>query len=493
MKNINIISLLILLLASACDEKFAEINTNPNAITEVNSEYLFAQATLETLRGDNNNTLQFPFGSQYAHIYVGRGDAMHIDRYYDYFESVEYKRLFEQFYFGPVRLIEQALQLTQPGGEQENEVQFAMAKVISIVNYARITDCFGSIPYREGGMGQTGIMHPEYDSVEEIYTEMMKALKEAVILLKSANPSMAFPGADPLYDNDLEKWVRFANSLRLRLAMRARFAAPTLAEGIIRECLSEPLIDENEENARDENEDTDIKEFSNPVYLYYNYWLWGMSETFVEKLKTTGDPRLTIFVKPNPAGDYIGIPNGLSAEGYTGWGDWLDVSAPGDTLVGKAAPYYLLTAAETWLLRAEAALFNIDMGDANQLYQTGIRKSFEQWGVPQEEIDIYFSGNGYATLSGSEEQQFEQISTHLWIAYMSNPAQAWANIRRTGYPRLPERTEPEFSLGVTNGILPTRLKYPSSEVNINKANYLKALEEQGPDEITTPLWWDVRN
>ena len=152
-----------------------------------------------------------------------------------------------------------------------------------------------------------------------------------------------------------------------------------------------------------------------------------------------------------------------------------------------------MAAAEIWFLRAEAALFGIgNGGDANELYQAGILRSLEQWTVSQAEADAYLAGNAYATLTGSQEEQFEQICTQLWFSFLSNEVEGWSNMRRTGYPVLPERTAPDFSLGVTNGAHPTRLKYPVSETNINRENNLKAVEEQGPDEILTPLWWDVR-
>ena len=491
-KYIGFLLILMLLFISACDDKFQKINTNPNSVTDIDIEYIFANAVLKTFRGDNEKFMQFPFGSQYAHIFTGRNNAMFIDRYYDYFESVEYKYLFEGFYFDPIRLIGEAMLITQPGGKAENEVRYAMAQILSAVNFARLADTFGSVPYKEGGIGQTGIMYPEYDSVEEIYKDIMDKLKEGAVLLNTANPAMAYPGADPLYKNNLKNWARFANSLRLRLAMRARFVAPDYSKKVIAECLTQPLILENDQNAWNENQNSDIGEFSNPIYIHYGYWQWRMSELLVETLKSAHDPRLPVFAKLNKDGEYIGIPNGLSDASLTKW-NWDNVSAPADILVGKAAPIYQMAAAEVWLLRAEAALFSLSDGDANEFYQTGIRKSFEQWGVVQEEIEAYFANVDYATLSGSQEEKLEQISTQLWISFMSNPVEAWSNMRRTGYPRIAKRTAPEFALGVTDGVLPTRLKYPSSEVNINKVNYLKALEEQGPDEILTPLWWDVRN
>jgi hypothetical protein len=152
-----------------------------------------------------------------------------------------------------------------------------------------------------------------------------------------------------------------------------------------------------------------------------------------------------------------------------------------------------MSAAEIWFLRAKAALFNLSSGDANELYRKGILRSLEQWKVSQEEIDEYLANAASANLTGTQEEQFEQICIQLWIAINPNAQEGWTNIRRTGYPRIPQRTELEFSLGVINGELPKRCRYPSNEVNINRENYEISVAQQGPDLITTPIWWDARN
>ena len=421
MKNIWFMLFLMLVLVSGCDDKFKEINTNPNAVTKLNAEYLFANAVLQTMRGNNSLELHFPFGAQYAHMYVGRNNRLFIDRYFDYFESDSYKTLFENFYYGPIRLLEESKRLTMPGGEQADEVRYAMAQLIAMINYARLADAYGSVPYKEGGIGQEGVLYPKYDSVKEIYTSMLNELDGIITILTNSDPAKGFSGADPLYNNDLKKWARFANSFRLRLAVRARFVAPDLANPIIQKCMTLPLIEENSQNAWNENQNSDIGEFSNPIYGQYNYWQWGMSQFFVDKLKTTQDPRLPVFAKPNKSkGEYVGIPNGLNDAALLSWGNWNGVSKPNEMLVGKAAPIYLFDAAEVWFLKAEAALFNIVEGDENAFYQTGIRKSLEQWGVSQDEISAYFTNTETVTLTGIQEHKFEQISTQLWISYASN-------------------------------------------------------------------------
>ncbi|MFV0345795.1 MAG: SusD/RagB family nutrient-binding outer membrane lipoprotein [Bacteroidales bacterium] len=485
---------LLLLIISSCDDDFEKTNTSPNDVTDIDDEYLFANACLQTLRGSHTNLLQYRFATQYAQMYVGQGNFLFIDRYYDNFTTAEYQDLFKFFNYGPIRLIKAAMSMTEPGGDKENPVRYAMNEVVAIANFVQLADAYGAVPYTEGGIGQEGLMYPKFDQVEFIYKDAIEKLGTAITVLSSADAKDGYPQADPFFDNDLNKWVRFANSLRLRYAMRMRFVdeAKSLAEQTIQDCLSKPLIEDNSQNVWYENTDSDIDEFRNPVYEYYKSWAWKMSASLVDKLKSMKDPRLPVFVKPNNDGNYIGTPNGLSDDSLSVW-DLSKVSDPSDNLVGRAAPIYFLTAGEVWFLRAEAALYGITSENANNSYQSAIRSSLSLWKIDESEISTYLSSNANATLTGSSERQFEQISTQLWLALVPNGMEAWSNIRRTGYPYIPRRTAPKYDLGVTNGRLPTRLRYPLSEININNANYLKAIEEQGADVITTKLWWDVKD
>lgn len=482
-------ALLMVFLFASCDDRFAEINTSPNDVTDLPSEYLFANAVRQTFLSDVY--IHFKSGGQYAHIYVGNNDARYFDSYFDHFSNAEYRYMFDHHYLGAIRNINKVIELTDNGGLQENKAQNAMARIVSYVNFLQLADGYGSIPFKEGGAGHKDVLYPQYDSVESIYTSIISELKTYISVLQNSQAKDAYPGADPLYNNDLSKWVRFANSLRLRMAMRIRFVAPQQANPVIKECLQNPLIEENTHNAWIECKDNDISEFQNPMYSVYNYWKWKMSKLFVDQLQTTGDPRLKVFVSPNSKGQYVGIPNGLSDSYFSEW-NWAETSNPSEKLIGKGAPIYFMSAAEIWLLRAEAALDGIISANANELFQAGIRRSLAQWNVSQEESDAFIQ-SAAGTLSGTQIQRFEQICTQLWIAYLPDTYEAWGNIRRTGYPKIVNRSAPMYETGASKGVLPKRFCYPSIESNINRVNYLKAIEQQGADKITTPLWWDVKD
>ncbi len=489
-KKIFISILLLSLLFAGCDDRLEEVNTNPFSSRTISPEYLFSSAVLNTFRGGSNDT-QWPFGLQYGHYFSGSVNSRFVDIYNDSFTSSFYNRAFSGFYQGPIREFREVERFTRKGGEYENHAQYSMSKILESYNFIRLVDAFGAVPYFEGGYGQEKILFPKFDSVEDIYKQVLIELENAIEVLQISNGEDAFPGADPMYENDLTKWIKFTNSLRLRLAMRIRFVDEQLAQRIITDCLSKPLIESNDDNAKRDHVKEGKSEFQNTMNYWLTYYNVKASANLVETLKAKSDPRLAIFISPNLDGELVGVPNGLSDEYLTNY-EWKNISDPSDALIGLGATTYIMTASEIYLLRAEAALFNLTSEDAQLMYAKGIQTALEQWGINNDAIDAYLASDE-GVLVGTDEQKFEQISTQLWISYLPDGHEGWSNIRRTGYPVISQRRAPMHDLGVTNGVLPKRLKYPANEININEANYLKAIEQQGSDDILTPLWWDVRD
>ena len=160
--------------------------------------------------------------------------------------------------------------------------QNAMARIWRVWVYSILTDTYGDIPYFESALGVEDIVNqPEYDSQEEIYIDMLNELKEAAVQLGSQPDQLSFGNADILYQGDIESWRKFANSLRLRLAIRARFADASLAAEHITDVIGDPLIDENSENASLETlPPTDTENSSNINYIW-TYELTATTPMFV--------------------------------------------------------------------------------------------------------------------------------------------------------------------------------------------------------------------
>jgi hypothetical protein len=481
--------MLTVIFLAGCNESLVDMNTDPLRLSQLPDEYLFTTAVRLTV-GDVSN-YDTRFACQYAHIYVTNSENRAADAYKDFHTQDVYKEMFAQAYINPLRYIIKVVSMTSQG-ETKNPVRNAIARIVAVVEYCRVTDCFGDVPYFEGARGMENILYPEYDKQQLIYHDMMDQLKNSIEVLKTADPSMGYIGADPVYDNNLDKWLRFANSLRLRLAMRTRFVEPVNSAAIIAECMNEQFIENNDGNFGLRYQESENPELYNPWYDVRKHQNWKMSDKFVEWLKSTNDPRLRIFVDTTKTGEYKGFINGLNDQEQSKY-QWDSFSNPKPALYAKDMSQNQMCASEVWLLRAEAALFSLAPGDANQFYQEGIKRNMFQWNVPATEITEYIASEPEATLNGTDENKFRQIATQMWVAFTPNFVEAWSNIRRTGYPVIPQRTNADvYSLGVTNGILPTRFKYSSSEYRTNRVNLDVAIDQQGPDLIDTPVWWDVR-
>ncbi|MFN8205963.1 MAG: SusD/RagB family nutrient-binding outer membrane lipoprotein [Bacteroidales bacterium] len=475
-------------LLPSCDERMEELNTDPLSLSGIPNEYMFASAVRKTF-GDPSD--EGRFASQYAHVYVTNSEWRRADGYDDFHSQDIYKMMFSYWYTEPVRYIRRVLDLTASGPDADT-VQHAMAMVVEALCFSQITDLWGDVPYTEAGRGLEGIMYPHYDEQEFIYSSLITRLGEAIHVLENADPSEGYPESDPIYDNNHDKWIRFANSIRFRLAMRARFADPSGSALVITECMNlDKFIETNDQNYELKHEDSESSELYNPWWNVRQHQELRISEKLVDWLKLNSDPRLSVLADTTPAGDYKGFINGLNDVEY-GKYPWGDYSAPGSILFTKSFSQYLMCASEVWFLRAEAALFSLAPGDANSLYREGIQANLDLWNISEESANSFMAG-AVASLSGTQEQQFEQICNQAWVAFIPDFYQAWFNIRRTGYPSIAQRTDPvKYALGVTNGYLPKRFKYPSVEYNTNKANLDQAINRQGADKIDTPVWWDVR-
>ena len=298
MKNIKyiikntLIAGLVLIVFGSCESSLDSVYDNPNAVTEVDDAALFANA-VRSLVFQTTSSATADFAGQYAHYYVEGSTARRPDQYFDNFDGT-YSGMYNGFYGGVIRHTEEVMVITTTDGTR-NEVRYAMANVISVMGFAVITDAFGEIPYTEGGKGKTeGIITPKYDTQEFIYKDMIDRLSESIHVLKTADPAKAYPGSDPLFDNDLSKWVRMANSMRLRLGMRLRFADNALSKQVVAQCLNDPLMEDSSQDAAMIQTEGNGNSWFNKKT---GYPLVKMSEMMINQLVSTTDPRLSCFCK----------------------------------------------------------------------------------------------------------------------------------------------------------------------------------------------------
>jgi hypothetical protein len=357
-----------------------------------------------------------------------------------------------------------------------------------------VTDAWGDVPYSEAFAGLQGNRTPAYDPQEEIYRDMLSTLETAV---QNIDPSITgdrfrLGGADLLFNDDLTKWRRFANSLRLRLAMRVSEAAPSLAEQHVNDVLTNHMVmQDNGDSARRPTTQGGDFITQNPLSVIKTFDDDRISATLVDTLKALDDPRLPVYADTiagafQDTTNFRGLPNGLSAGAISGL-QGFRYSKLGDKLSAQDFPVPVLLYPEVKFLEAEAALRGWGPGSAQQHYEDGVRAALTLYGIPDTRADAYLQQPEVAWDPGeTDAEKLERIITQKWLALFSQGFEAWAEYRRTGYPQL--RPIPDD--GDTGGAVPSRILYVNIEQATNTENVNEASRRIGGNTLTTDVWWD---
>lgn len=383
-------------------------------------------------------------------------------------------------------------------------VNFAWAQILRVAAMHRLTDTYGPIPYSKV---ETGALTVPYDSQENVYKAMFADLDHAINTLTDysiANPS-ARPMAqyDIVYSGDFKKWVKFANSLKLRMAMRIRFVDATLAKQKTEEAVSHILgiIASNDDNAAYQYAKI------NPLFVMWSSFKdTRVCADITCYMNGYEDPRREKYFQTatNSTG-YVGVRSGALNPND----DWtLGYSAP---VVGEKDKILWITASEVAFLKAEAALVGWAVGSTpEELYNQAIKFSFEQWGAKDlatyladgEKIQESYTdpNNKYSTgavstitikwdETASPEIKLERIITQKWIALWPLGTEAWSEHRRTGYPKL-------FKVAQTvhpNIVVAHRIPFSPLEYNDNRENMPMAVTHLGGnDNYETKMWWSKK-
>ncbi|MBR8709537.1 RagB/SusD family nutrient uptake outer membrane protein [Bacteroides pyogenes] len=397
-------------------------------------------------------------------------------------------------------------------GENPNREMFALAQIAKIVGLHRSTDTFGPIPYSQVGSGSFTVA---YDSQESIYRSFFNELDEAVSVLnnfyKKGNTTVPL-ASDVVYNGDVAKWVRLANSLMLRLAIRVRYADEALAKQYAEKAISNPLgVIENIADAAKMQKGANLQ-IKHPMYQISapdQYNDSRMGATIQSYMRGYNDPRLSVYFK-NSGKKAIRAGLLVTQKLYD------EASLPNIT---EDTPVYWMKASEVSFLRAEGALANFDMGgSAAQFYEEGIQKSFDENGValddylentrqPQAYVD--FVNPAYNAASPSTitvewkegddvEKKLERIITQKYLAIYPDGQEAWSEWRRTGYPRQisPIKNLTNASVittdGYKNGV--RRIPYPRNEYDRNGENLKQAIQQYlgDADNASVNVWWDKK-
>ena len=506
--------LLLSIVFASCTNKFDQINT---------------PKTLLSADKIDASTVGQAFGyAQYyglGALYVQVQENLHAHIYSQYFTSnganfgteryvanATWVDLFWKEFYSKGAL----MQLTTEQVTEANDmpVANAIAKIWRVEMYHRMTDYFGPIIYSRFGNYETSV---PFDSQQDIYNDFFKTLDDAVAVLKTNPSGYAFGNNDQVYRGATAQWLKFANSLRLRLAMRIVYADVDKAKTEAEKAVADGVITANGDNAGVTSTPNNMNILSRITYLTKDFLA---SSGLMSALIGYNDPRLSIYYAPAvTGGQFTATRNGLPSS------DRGAAVAPLTSYVGEkwvgnpprsgtTNPTIVLNAAEVAFLRAEGALRGWDMGGtAQDFYNEGIRLSLtenipaittgqindyqtstaipaalaDKWNSPaMSDIPVLYDA------AGSFEKQLEQIITQKWLALYPNGYEAWAERRRTGYPRgyaLIGSDNPDLS----RTDLARRVVYAPSEVTTNADAYNAAVGLLGgPDEMKTRLWWDKK-
>lgn len=494
----------------ACTKNFESYNTNPAAATQQQMQgdnsltVSLIKDMIHTLAdGQQNNSQMIDqmIGSEYGGhgaCVAGWGNA---GNFYTYnprtgWIGVPFDTMMPQIYTGYFKISEYT------GGKG---LTYAWAQVIRIASTLRLSDIYGPVPYSKVSGGEYKVA---YDNLPDLYGYMFEDLDKAIetIYAAAGEDTSSLAEADYVYGGDFTKWVKFANTLKLRMAMRLTNANPALAKAKAEEAVAHPggLLSEAGDCAWSTYNDG-----MNPYYRAAYTWNGGeirVSANVTSYLGGYRDPRLDVYAtKVN--GEYVGVRNGIDHNAYS--------TASHQNLSNfnftESTPLLVMSAAESWFLRAEGALYGWSMNTTVlDAYKKGIEVSMEERGVKPgdyftasavpaayvcninsaENASAASSADRVMKSSDSQNAKLEKILIQKWIASFPNGWERWADFRRTGYPKMLPVYNNLNTDGVSSDKGMRRIPYPQSEYNTNNDNVNAAVAMLGgADTGATNLWW----
>lgn len=492
--------------------EFNDRNTDPTRLTSLDASDVKGLFPTALYAGMNTGTgtidyqqSQGLFADMFCQYFAGTQTAFASHRYVINQQWVKY-----QWYSTYVSAMP-ALQTIIKESNTDGTINLkSIARIWKAFVFHRTTDYFGPIPYSQIGSDSTVV---PYDAQKDVYYGMLQELTEAVADLKNNISQSSFDDQDMIYLGDNQKWVTFANSLRLRLALRISKIEPEKAQQEAEAAVASGVM-------TDVSEDAYMKVSSpdnyNGLARISGWNEFRMSTSMESLLKGYQDPRLSKFFQPAEAtGEYTGLRNGMiPAEQTLPQNDYSQASNLNARLTPDSmysTPISVLYSAESYFLRAEGALKGWDMGGtAADFYAKGIEMSLRTWGVTDmTTINNYINSSnvpsapgGYfntaaltdipVKFSSDPAQQLEQILTQKWLAVFPDGFEAWAEMRRTGYPKFYPLIHSE-----NPDVAATEMIRRIPFLDFDKATNAAAVEAAvpllgGPDNAATRLWWDVK-
>jgi len=499
--KIGCLAVMFSTMLSSCTKDFQDINTDPNNTPNALPQQLLAPALVSTLtynmlrnRNFNNELMQVTVDQSDAEGRVFRYDyrANWSDYLYNgwYSELTNFKDLYK----------------TASDPLNYNKSYMGISLICQSWIYSLLTDTYGDVPYFQSNKAKEGIYEPAFDPQKDIYLDIFKQLDSANNLLKDGTAIAA--NSDPVYYGNISRWRKFGNSLFLRLLMRVSGKAEvsseviTLFKYIVEHPSDYPVMTNNDESAI--LRWTGVAPYISP-YMSVREQDWrqpAIASFFIDNLVLWNDPRIDqAYGSGSPTntnrwaiapyqGGYAGVPSGYAPGSNPVKKSWFysttNNNNTGPTLMTEPLTGMIMNYAELQFILAEAAAKGWITGSAETYYNNGVESSIKLW-IPTWSVPVTtwltnadMQWQSAATLN----DQMEKIHLMKYYALMFTDLQQWFEYRRTGHPILPQG--PGLR---NNGVMPARMTYPVYVQSTNPTNYRIAVDRQGPDEISTQVWW----
>ncbi|MDR1402558.1 MAG: SusD/RagB family nutrient-binding outer membrane lipoprotein [Tannerellaceae bacterium] len=474
--------LFVTTLFTGCTDAFDEINTDPDA---------FDSAPYTNMLADAIREVGTRMGGEIEGYGTWAGYIVKI-QYLDYMNGIiptnnTYGNRWSRCY-NNVYQMSDILDRTEDNAGELKNIRW-IARIWQQYMWLYLLDGWGDIPYSEalkGGGDDNSILKPKYDSEKDIWPAVMADLKAIADEMSGGLGDDDIGDGDFIYAGDVEKWQRFCNSLRLRMAMRLSAVAPELSKSTIEEICGNPskypFIDST---------DSQCYLWWQGTPPYYEPWYsnklgrddHGISDILIDHLKEMADPRIASIAHPATSdNEYRGFQNGPESQPQLNM-----ISRIGEIYRDDPAgftPFY--NASESYFIMAEAALNGWNVGiTATEAYEKAVRLSMEENKIAAADADTYLAGKGkFDNTKG-------RIYWEMWVSLFKNNYEGWSLYRRTGYPTTNYPAIESVWKGTHND-MPFRLPYPNNEelYNTENCNVAKA----GIENYCwgRQLWWDTR-
>lgn len=533
MKTKNIYLTLLALLGfivTSCSH-FDDLNTDPNKSTNLDPGSIIPTVQLISTPGWQGQHRLFIYPGGFMNQWTGDYSVVEYGGI-----AQKYKPHGESFWLNYGNVIKNVVDIVERSKDDPELVNiYAMARILKVQNFMRLTDYYGDLPYTEAGMGyHGGIYKPKYDKQEDVYNDFLKELKEAAA---SFDNGKLKPTVDHYYDGDLNKWKKYANSLRLRIAMRLvkvdinkakNEALAAIASGVFASNDEMCLVKyENKENSNDGDDK------GNPIANLISGRSDAVGSTFylgadlIKIMEDLNDPRIRYYggvffndLKKTDVTDQVYakrgnkyaamcVPSQMFAyqvdpsNPYPGSGSPIEIIVDGksytpDLAYTRMRPSKLISAYDSPVIHmsyAEIEFLQAEMAqrgwiaEADAHFKKGIEAAIMQWTLFGANVDPA-AANAYAnSLSLTSGSELDQINTQLYILHFLDPVETWANWRRSGYPNLRfNNHEPDKN--DSGGERPRRMEYPIEENLKNATNLKAAVDRIGSDDWMKRVWWD---